>query len=289
MELAMAKQSTLPDPGEPETQWYEILPDRLEEEIRAMREAYPDFKLYQKPGENLYWIGTAKAFSINGSLLYSLDIKVECPPEYPKLFPAVFDIRKVLKDKNCPHLTDIDNVHSLCYGNRLDPEINFQGPTRVKDVLDYVGVFLARQWHFEEFGYWPDGQPHGYLAFLEYEIKVGAIDPIAVCPCGLYEKKYKECHMIPLWQMLDRLDVRLKREIRANIKSKMGRNKPCLCGGGRKWKKCCLSTINYPSSKSFLLLKFPGAFGMDPSECNAMLQAIIEPIQKVTLAITEKM
>jgi hypothetical protein len=172
----------------------------------------------------------------------------------------VFDVNEVLADKKCPHLND--DKKSLCYGNRLDPSLNFVGDTRIKNVVEYIAVFLGRQWHFERYGNWPDGQLHGANSFLEYELKIGSIDPTALCPCALNDKNYRNCHMKGVADLLLKMESNLKPEIRSEIE-KPGRNDPCLCGKKKsdgspmKFKKCCEPNLNFSSSKAFLLLKFP--------------------------------
>lgn len=271
----MTEQSTPHDPGKIRQQWYEVYPERLQDEIQHMRSAHSSFTFHKVDGKNVYWTGEAKAFKPDGSVLASLPIKIECDIDYPKVFPIVTDTSATLKDRKCPHLSVIDGVQTLCYGNRLDTQIDFEGATRVKDVVDYVGIFIARQWYFENYGEWPDGQPHGELAFLEYEVTNSAIDPTSACPCGLYTKKYSECHMPKLWQVLVKFESILKREVISNIKLKRGRNQKCLCGNSKKYKKCCLHKINYNNSKIFLLLKFPETFGIDIAERDKMLEAIV--------------
>lgn len=241
-------------------QWYELYPERLAEEIELMRATFPDFTLKHNPGENVSWSGKVACCLENGEELYLLNVKIECPQNYPVVFPKVFDVDKILDNKKCPHLND--DKKTLCYGNRLDPSLNFLEGTRIKNVVEYIAVFLGRQWYFERYGYWPDGQLHGANTFLEYELQVGSIEPIALCPCALNDKTYRNCHMRGVADLLQKMELNLKPEIRNRIQ-KPGRNDPCPCektkddGNPIKFKKCCEPKLNFSSSKTFLLLKFP--------------------------------
>lgn len=260
----MTDESILRNPGENKNkQWYQLYPDRLAEEIELMRSAYPSFTLHSQEGENIYWTGKAVALKKDSSELASLNIKIECPQEYPIVFPRVYDLENSLLKRKCPHVTkNPDGSVLLCYGNRLNPELNFLDTARAKNVADYVCIFLARQWYFERYGKWPDGQPHGILPFLEREVRNGPVSPDALCLCGMTSHSYKTCHMPMIAKFLNDQDVKLKDEFKRMV-PKIGRNDGCPCGSKMKSKKCCFGNLNHPSSKFFLLLKYPKAFGLD--------------------------
>ncbi|MDD2807502.1 MAG: SEC-C metal-binding domain-containing protein [Patescibacteria group bacterium] len=263
-----------PVPTESNPQWYDTLPDRLEEEIRLMKEFHPSFDLSHSAGESIFWTGYAKALRSDGSVITVLKIKIECPAAYPFLFPLVYDSENILFNRGCPHLSNSSGgFFTLCYGNRLDPQLDFQGSTRVKDVVNYVCIFLARQWHFERYGFWPDGQPHGELAFLYHEIKQDVLNPDDLCPCGLTEKTYRHCHMPAVLNVLNQWDLSLKGEIRKRVDQVSGRNDPCPCGSDKKFKKCCSPKLNY-SSKFFLFMKFPEFFDFDLFRRDNILNAL---------------
>ncbi|MBI4085668.1 MAG: hypothetical protein HY433_00245 [Candidatus Liptonbacteria bacterium] len=259
----MTEESLLHDLGENKNkQWYQLYPDRLTEEIKLMRSAYPAFTLHHQEGENIYWLGKATAFKPDGSELYSLNVKVECSREYPIVFPQVFDSDSLLAKHKCPHLTINQGANSaICYGNRLDPQLDFLAATRVKNVVDYICVFLIRQWYFEHYGKWLDGQPHGVIPFLEHEVKNGPVDPNKLCPCGMTSKLYRNCHLPIVAKFLYEQDVKLKDDFK-RIVPKIGRNDECPCGKKTKSKKCCFGKLNHSSSKFFLLMKYPKAFGL---------------------------
>lgn len=240
-------------------QWYELYPERLAEEIELMQAAFPHLTIENKAGENVAWVGNISCNREGGTRLYSLEVRIECPRNYPIIFPKVIDVNGVLADKKCPHLND--DKKTLCYGNRLDSSLDFVGETRIKNVVEYIAVFLGRQWHLERYGYWPEGQLHGVNAFLDYELKVDRIDPLALCPCALTDKAYKDCHMQGVINLLREMESKLKPEIKNRI-VKPGRNDPCPCGKKKengtpvKFKKCCERNLNFSSSKMFLLMKF---------------------------------
>ena len=251
-------------------QWYEKDPKRLSEEVSLMKLRYPGFVLLGGNGEDIYWIGTAKCFSESGQLLYSLNIKVVCDRDYPVIYPKVIDLDKVISEKNCPHLDkNNDEVHSLCYGNRLDPELDFVGKIRIINLIDYIGIFLARQWHFERNGEWPDGQAHGCDAFLEYEAKSNIIPKNNLCPCGATTKRYGDCCLPKIEKAL--LDTELKNLYLQKVKIKVGRNNACPCGSNKKSKKCCYNFINYPRSRIFIALKYPDFFKRRVAESKRIL------------------
>lgn len=235
-------------------QWYEKDPARLVTERNAVESAYPNLEFSYSPNGNATWSGTVKCLRPDGSTLYELEVKIECPQEYPVVFPKVYDSNKLLKPRKCPHLND-DGL-SICYGNRLDPELDFESKTTIKDLIDFISVFLARQWYFEKRGFWPDGQLHGQDTFIEHEVQNGKIDGKKLCPCGLTAKKYRDCHLPLVNQRLIVLDSALKKEVRDNF-PEVGRNSECPCGSGKKFKKCCLKEINFPKRKTFLIKKFP--------------------------------
>lgn len=270
----MPNQLVHPVRGEINNQWYEVFPDRLQEEIDLMEASYPEFTFHKIDGENVYWIGTAKALRSNGNVLYELGIKIECGPDYPKVFPSVYDLSDTLKNNKCPHLTKTVDTYSLCYGNRLDSQLNFEGSTRVKHIVDYICIFLAKQWYFERYGKWPDGQPHGILPFIEHEIKVGTINRTDICPCGLDTKMYKDCHMFLVQKELRTFDCYILPKIHRTAR-RIGKNQECPCGSGNKWKKCCLLTINHSHSKMFLILKYPNAFGITDDNRDRLLKLLM--------------
>jgi len=260
----MMEESILRNLGEnKDKQWYHLYPDRLAEEIDLMGSAYPSFTLYNQDGENVYWTGKAVVLKEVGPELTSLKIKIECLREFPIVFPRVYDLEYALVKRNCPHLIKDENGSAmLCYGNRLDPELNFLCAARVKNVVDYVCIFLARQWYFERYGKWLDGQPHEILPFLEREVRNGPVNPDGLCPCGMTSLSYKSCHMPKVAQYLNDQDIVPKDELRRMV-HKIGRNDNCPCGRKMKSKKCCFGNLNHPSSKFFLLLKYPKAFSLN--------------------------
>ena len=52
-----------------------------------------------------------------------------------------------------------------------------------------------------------------------------------------YRKKYQN----ELIQYFDKKNIFHNKNIIKSIMSKVGRNAPCPCGSGKKYKKCCLS------------------------------------------------
>lgn len=252
----MAKELILQDHGNlKDKQWYEIYPQRLKEEIKLVKEHYPNFVFGNLQNqENAFWEGIVKSVSDNGKELYSLRIKVECDRNYPLIFPRVYDIEGNLKKQKCPHLNEKDNA--ICYGNRLDPQLDFTKETRVKNVIDFVSIFLARQWYFEKKGEWPNGQLHGGNAFLEYEIKQAIIPLHELCPCGMTAISYKDCHFPEVQKILVQLETGYSERLK-NVKIQIGRNEKCPCESGKKSKKCCFNEINHKNSKFFLLAKYP--------------------------------
>ena len=282
----MENQLPLQDHGETNKQWYKLFPERLQEEAKLVQDAYPNFILQDVVGEeNVSWIGEVRALRKDGSVLSSLEIKIECPINYPYVFPRVYDPKGVLKAKGCPHLThNKKGPYILCYGNRLDSQLDFVNGARVKDVIDYVGVFLAKQWYYENYGEWLEGQAHGILPFLDYECRNTRIDPEGICPCGLEMKQYKSCHMPDVQKMLNILDVSIL-TIWKQVK-KIGRNDECVCGESRKWKKCCSLRINYPDSKTFLALKYPIAFGIKIEDRDTFLKSVFESANSLALKKT---
>jgi hypothetical protein len=272
----MTAESLLRDLGENQTkQWYELYPDRLAEEIELMAKNHPAFALHKQGGKNIYWTGRAVAFrQTDNTELASLEVKIECPRNYPIIFPYAYDVDQVLEARKCPHLTkNPSGPPKICYGNRFDPQLDFFGATRITDVVNYLGIFIAYQWHFERYGTWPKGQPHGEVAFLEQEVKNGPIDPDALCPCAMSDTPYKRCHLPKVATFLYRLDTTLKDDIQKLV-FKIGRNDACPCGSGRKSKRCCFDKLNHSSSKFFLLLKYPRTFKVDEKLHTALIQMI---------------
>lgn len=240
--------------GTSDQQWYELHPDRLLEEIKRVEKDYPGFKVHKKQGENLFWTGTAKFAAKDGKVLFELKIKVECPKNYPVILPIVHDVEKVLSDRRCPHI--YSDTKNICYGNRLDPQLNFIQGANIRDLIDYVSAFLGKQWYFEKFGTWPGEHAHGSRAFLNYEMEKGTIDPTDLCPCGHNTKTYRECHIRNVQGILLEMDNKLPADIRAKIHVP-GRNDLCPCESKVKFKKCCQNKINHPASRIFLMQKYP--------------------------------
>jgi len=252
----MVKELTRQDHGNlKDNQWYEIYPQRLNEEIKLVKECYPNFIFGDLQNrENAFWEGVVKSTSDNGKELYSLRIKIECDKNYPLVFPRVYDIEGILQNQKCPHLNEEKNT--ICYGNRLDSQLDFTKETRVRNVIDFVSIFLARQWYFEKKGEWPDGQLHGGNAFLEHEIRQGKIPLNELCPCGMTTINYKNCHFPEVKRLLAQLEAKYSERLK-NVRIKIGRNEKCPCESGKKSKKCCFNEINHKNSKFFLLAKYP--------------------------------
>ena len=166
----------------------------------------------------------------------------------------VYDVEGRLQKQKCPHLNEKDKT--ICYGNRLDPQLDFIKETRIKNVIDFVSIFIARQWHFEKTGKWPDYQLHGVNAFLEYEIKQATIPLHGLCPCGMTTINYQNCHFPEVRRLLAQLEAMYSDRLK-NVKIKIGRNEKCPCGSGKKSKKCCFNKINHKDSKFFLIAKYP--------------------------------
>ncbi len=269
----MPQQSTRPNPGANNKQWYELSPERYEEEVRLMACLYPGFDLHRTDGENVYWTGEARALKPDGTVLKSLPVKVECPPDYPRAFPRVYDTSGTLKPGVCPHLNKVsDDVFAFCYGTRLEG-VNFEDAQRVTDAVNYSGIFLAKQWYYERYGYWPDGHAHGVWPFIEHEIKQGTIDPTGPCPCGLGSKSYRDCHLPYVRYELEVLGQALS-EVSDKVK-KVERNDKCPCQGGKKFKKCCMPKINHASSKAFVFLKYPRNYGLSDDDRDKLFRHIL--------------
>ena len=241
-----------------------------------MKTHYPAFKLHREEGKNICWTGTAQAIKKDGSTLKQLEVKIEIPHDYPTSFPRVSDVSKSLKPQNCPHLTHVGgNDYILCYGNRLDGELDFNGTTRIKDVVNYTCIFLAQQWHYEKRGYWPKGQAHGILPFLRYEIYEQTILSHEICPCGLGDRHYGACHMPNVRELLNILDLSATPKVCGEAR-RIERNEICpFCDKKKKYKKCCALNVNYSESKTFLLLKYPKVFGMSEQDRDRFLETII--------------
>lgn len=262
------KELTHHNPGERrERQWYQDDPNRLSDEIGLMQSTFPNFKQDYDSFGNIFWVGTV-LFKSEAEVLYSLKVRIECPSNYPLVFPRVYDSKGVLEKKNCPHLYyegENSDKRVLCFGNRLDVQLDFSGDTRIKNVVEYIGVFLSRQWYFEEYGYWPQGQPHGDDAFLDYELNDGNILPTDPCPCASNVKSYENCHMNTVYTLLGYRDHEAQRLEKVKV-SLPRRNDPCPCGvanseGKRlKYKKCCLAGLKFPNSRTYLKMAFPDYF-----------------------------
>ncbi len=41
------------------------------------------------------------------------------------------------------------------------------------------------------------------------------------------------------WRILNETEMRRRRRPRPAVSTKVGRNEPCPCGSGKKYKKCC--------------------------------------------------
>lgn len=277
----MKNQSNHLAHGEHREQWYKLDPDRYKEELSLLKEHYPDFKQVEKDDGNICWVGVAKFYKSNNEVLKELEIEIVCLRDYPITFPRVYDLSGTLDPSNCPHLTNAGNgKYILCYGNRLDPELNFEEKTRVKDVIDYVSIFLAYQWHHEKKGNWPSGQPHGTLPFLEHEINGNTIQDSSICPCGLHDKPYYTCHKPELSALLSKLDSGTTLKVCKDAR-KVSRNEPCPCGSDVKYKKCCLNKINFPNSKTYLLLRFPDYFGISIQKRNRFMKALVTTADEI--------
>ena len=256
-------------------QWYELYPERLKEEIELMRSAFPNMTLYHKPGENISWSGRIACYRKDGSELYGLEVRIECPCDYPIAFPAVFDVNKVLAEKGCPHLHD--SKESICYGNRLDLSLDFTRKTRVKDLAGYIAEFLARQWYFEHYGDWIDGQLHGVLAFLKHELKSGPIDKSDLCPCGQNSSKYENCCIPRVRGVLQGMKQCVEHRFEISDLQKIEKDSPCPCGKKKKngqfrvFRKCCKRGLNFPSNEVFNFLRFPEYYGFSKSEVDDFL------------------
>ena len=244
----------IPGESKPPQQWYEIDPERLEEEKALLAEYYPGFVLKKNDQGNICWTGRVRFLrKSDGQELSHLDVKVECKPGYPVVFPVVHDVKGKMRKDGCPH---IYQDGSLCYGNRLDPQLDFTKHTRVRDVLDYVSVFLGKHWYYKKLGEWPGEHAHGVQAFLNHEITVGTRPMDELCPCGMSTRTYRDCHYQQTLKYLYKLNEGLLPEVRERL-IMPSRNSLCPCESGKKFKRCCEDKINYANCRFFLMLKFP--------------------------------
>jgi hypothetical protein len=240
--------------GSKSGQWYKNDPHRFAEETALIEAAYPGFEIGYEENGNVFWEGFVNFTRTDGSIVSRLKVKIECKPRYPEVFPTVHDVEKILAQKNCPHV--YGDTKDICYGTRLDPQLDFVGLTRIRDLIDYVSAFLGKQWYYEKYGMWPGGHAHGVQAFLDHEITKGPIDPNGPCPCGHNTLTYAKCDQPYVRGLLNQLNDKLPKKIRDQLPVPK-RNDDCVCGSKKKFKRCCFDHITYPASRVFLMAKFP--------------------------------
>jgi len=59
------------------------------------------------------------------------------------------------------------------------------------------------------------------------------------------QKKLDELHRLKIKKLLETQLIKRKQDLELKVKfHKLGRNDNCLCGSGKKYKKCCYTKIN---------------------------------------------
>ncbi|OGC78304.1 hypothetical protein A2619_04035 [candidate division WWE3 bacterium RIFOXYD1_FULL_39_9] len=245
----------------PSKQWYELFPERFEEEKLAFQTQYPNFRHYISDNGEACWDGEIGCSDESGqikipkSLSYNpLKVRVVCKRDYPLSFPKVIDLNKVLKRLGCEHIMGTGKEdQTICYAFRPSTELDFIGKHSLVDVVPVVQTFLLKFYCKQLTGMWPGGEHlHDANAFIVWEYEHGEFSPSEICPCSLHGEQYKKCHfprvrarlfqlrsIYPTWVQL--IDI--------------GRNDKCGCGSGKKFKKCGLLGFCDTTAKTFKLDK----------------------------------
>lgn len=234
-------------------QWHEENHDRLKEEKHLMKVNAAGFKYEIDQNGNSTWIGevdfviecggkTTKPTCDYNPLL----IKIICPADYPKSFPRVYDVKKILATHNCIHIYP-DDKGRICYGTRLDNGLDFEKEKRIKDLVPIIGAFLYGQWEAEHYGgKWKDDRLHGQLAFVHYELFHGSIPSYNPCPCG-ENRLYIYCCLKKVEEYIKFFSLRFQPSL-----IELNLDTPCPCGSGVKFKGCHHILKTYDGRKFYL-------------------------------------
>lgn len=217
-------------------QWYELNPQRWQEESLLMKQNCPDFRQYFDESQNACWQGVVKIEKIRGTTYTpkyrELEVKIICSANYPAANPFIEDVNRTLTPKS-PHTI---NKTRLCYDFGYSSELDFQHKHKVANLYEIIQTYMVKQSIWEETGFWPEEQHHGIGAFIKMEYESGCVDPKEPCPCRITGKTYAGCHLPVVIELIAIINKKLRQ---LYGKRKLGPNMKCPCGSGIKFKKCC--------------------------------------------------
>jgi len=208
-------------------QWYELLPERLIQERGLVASSYPEFQFSFDAKGNTQWEGLIKLDPKFGACSFSaVQVRITCLPTYPRTVPYILDVERKLSNEH------VESTGRICLENRYttDPLCIYTEKRRIRDTINSLHDFLVLHWLWVQDGSDPEGQLHGELAFIDYELRTGCHPLDSDCLCGREDEKYEQCcypnvvKRIRQWQPMA-------------FRKQRGYEK-CNCGSGKTYRKC---------------------------------------------------
>lgn len=194
-----------------------------------INEHYPGFECLINNEGNVSWEGEVLLPEKYGPAYYSpFRVKITCLADYPEVVPFVKDVEGMFEGKN-PH---VEPGGRICTENGCSgDEKLYEGNKRIWGTIQDVENILIQHWVFLQDGEDIAGQPHGFFAFVDYELKNGCHALDAKCLCKRYKKSYRDCCYSGVVKVLTKW----------NGNESAGRQKgaeKCHCDSGRSFRKC---------------------------------------------------
>jgi len=189
-----------------------IMPSQWMPEVWGGKEYQPD------------WESKAQLDQFMGCVFELMNSNAECLTEHPKDFQAIF-LEHTRGEKT---YTVVDDwCEGYVKGVQLDSEAWIKAPQIIQDQLAHIGVFA-----YEE----KDDMLNKLTDDGIEELQTN-IEP-AVRKIHAYFLNQRANDMAPTSIQPN------KQEQVVRTEPKIGRNDPCSCGSGKKFKKCCLKPLS---------------------------------------------
>ncbi len=188
---------------------------RLAHDKALVREHYPGLDHHVDDFARRVWLEGAITLRTESGIPTRIGARVEFPDNYPRQEPRVLETTGLFPREPDRHLLP-DGRCCLWLGpeSKWDPNDS----DCLLHFLDETALFFERQLihDLDPDAPWPGGERgHGELGYAEYVLELLGND--------------------------ERLLSALAPVLAGDFK--VGRNAPCPCGSGRKYKKCCLNRV----------------------------------------------
>ncbi|AVX06614.1 SEC-C metal-binding domain-containing protein [Priestia megaterium] len=178
-----------------------------------------------------------KHFNYTGNK-YNLEFIEKKVKEFQKLFPykCFMSRESVIKKERCSICNKIVTLRKFC-GHKVGEIYNGEQCFRLVEEVEFLGVAIVKD-PFDKYAVvFPEGKEYNYY-MLEQLI-------------SHLKNPFED------WEL--KIEKRIKREY-----IQLGRNSNCVCGSGKKFKKCCLKTGENLYNHNRIILLDEAHVGMKP-------------------------